>query len=77
MHTSRLWTWFVVFAHVHSAIFVSPDHRSVLEAQMSEILEDVDDFWRWLKSDLSEVVKRLDADVEVNYERVLETELCW
>jgi len=44
--------WLVDYALQHSAILVMPDYRLMPEANGTEILEDVSDFWKWLRSDL-------------------------
>ncbi|KAI0199514.1 putative polyketide synthase [Astrocystis sublimbata] len=36
----------------HNAIIISPDYRLLPEATGSEILQDVQQFWRWLRNDL-------------------------
>lgn len=36
----------------NSAIFIAPDYRLLPEATAAEVLDDVEDFWRWLHNTL-------------------------
>ncbi len=53
--------WLYSFAHEHDAIIVSPDYRLLPEATAEELLDDLDDFWAWLSSDLPSVVRDVSA----------------
>jgi len=52
--------WFPQYALKHDAIFVCPDYRLLPEANGVEILEDLDDFWTWVRTDLPGVVGAMD-----------------
>jgi hypothetical protein len=49
---------------------VTPDYRLMPEANGSEILDDVEDFWTWVHGGLAGCVKGLDLGVEVDLERI-------
>jgi len=53
--------WLYSFAHEHDAIIVSPDYRLLPEATAEELLDDLDDFWAWLSSDLPSVARDVSA----------------
>ncbi len=53
--------WLYSFAHEHDAIVVSPDYRLLPEATAEELLDDLDDFWAWLSSDLPSVARDVSA----------------
>ncbi|KIW10898.1 hypothetical protein PV08_10197 [Exophiala spinifera] len=40
--------WLPGFAQAHDAIVVSPDYRLLPESTGQDVLEDLEDFWRWL-----------------------------
>lgn len=40
--------WVLELALKEQAIIVSPDYRLLPESQGSDILNDMDDFWKWL-----------------------------
>jgi acetyl esterase/lipase len=58
------------FAEAHNSVIVSPYYRFLPEATRVEILEDVDDFWKWLHSGK---IKTLlgPQNLELDLDRVL------
>ena len=45
--------WLLELAERHSAIIVSPDHRLLPEARVNDILDDVEDSWKWVQTKLA------------------------
>lgn len=45
----------------NSAIFIAPDYRLLPEATATEIISDVEDFWRWLHNELPAMTENWDA----------------
>ena len=45
--------WVLELAERHSAIIVSPDYRLIPEANGTDILEDIEEAWKWIHSCLS------------------------
>ncbi|PYI16617.1 alpha/beta-hydrolase [Aspergillus violaceofuscus CBS 115571] len=44
-------SWILEYALTNQAIIVSPNYRLLPEASGQDILDDMEDFWRWLHSD--------------------------
>ena len=69
--------WLYSLANHHNAIVVSLDHRLLPEANIHELLDDLDDFWAWVKTKLPGLVEGIVKDsgmgVKVDLERVLVT----
>lgn len=63
--------WTIDYAIAHQAIVISVDYRLMPEATGLEILEDIDDFWKWLRSDFSEYLAEMKAGVEPDFEHVI------
>lgn len=42
--------WVIELALQENAIIVSPDYRLLPESTGSDILDDMDDFWKWLSA---------------------------
>ena len=63
--------WLLDYAQLHSAIIVLPDYRLLPEANGTDILEDVADFWQWLRSDLQTELTKLDGKLEADLGKVL------
>ena len=45
----------------NSAIFIAPDYRLLPEATLTEVLEDVEDFWYWLRDTLPSLTTTWNA----------------
>ncbi|RMZ82862.1 hypothetical protein DV737_g1898, partial [Chaetothyriales sp. CBS 132003] len=45
--------WLLELAERHSAIIVSPDYRLIPEANSNDVLEDVEDSWKWVQTKLA------------------------
>lgn len=56
-----------------SAIIVSPDYRLLPESKGVDILEDLDDFWNWVQTDLPGVIAARSTGLEVDLERIVVT----
>ncbi|KAJ9615822.1 hypothetical protein H2200_001899 [Cladophialophora chaetospira] len=65
--------WLVDYTLQHSALVVLPNYRLLPEANGLEILEDVHDFWAWLKTDFQTYLKKEAEGVEVDLGKVLVT----
>ncbi|OJJ98401.1 hypothetical protein ASPACDRAFT_61912 [Aspergillus aculeatus ATCC 16872] len=47
---------FLDLAHAHEAIMIRPDYRLLPESGVTDILEDIDHFWRWMQRDLPSIM---------------------
>ncbi|KAL5520941.1 hypothetical protein ACEPAF_2944 [Sanghuangporus sanghuang] len=66
--------WALELALKHDAIIVNPDYRLLPGARTDDILDDMDDLWKWVCHDLeNEIQKKLDAreGIQVDLGRVL------
>ncbi|KAF7561231.1 hypothetical protein G7046_g2934 [Stylonectria norvegica] len=65
-------TWALKLAIEQNAIIISPDYRLLPNAKgVGDILEDLEDFWTWFKSDLPQVVKENSPGHILDFSRVL------
>jgi len=70
--------WLYSFAHHHNAIIVSPDYRLLPESSAVDVLDDLDDIWKWVSTELANVVREqskaasgTDSFLELDLDRVL------
>lgn len=63
--------WLVEYAVAQTAVIVSPDYRLLPEAKGMDILEDMDDFWKWVQTDLPGIVAARTGNSEVDLESVV------
>ncbi|KAL5497708.1 hypothetical protein ACEPAH_2639 [Sanghuangporus vaninii] len=65
--------WALELALKHDAIIVNPDYRLLPEARTEDILDDMDDLWKWVCHDLENEIQKLDAckGIQVDLGRVL------
>ncbi|KAF3050933.1 hypothetical protein E8E11_008701 [Didymella keratinophila] len=64
--------YFIPFTHRANAIVVSPNYRLVPEHTGAEILEDLRDFWTWLRDGgLKQYLASQNVDRELDFDRVL------
>lgn len=63
--------WLVEYAVAQSAVFVSPDYRLLPEAKGIDMLKDMDDFWKWVQTDLPGIVAARTGNSEVDLESVV------
>lgn len=55
--------WIVQYALSQSAIIVMPDYRLLPEAKGVDILEDLADFWNWVRADLATFVSTNSTNI--------------
>ncbi|KAI0134145.1 alpha/beta-hydrolase [Xylariales sp. AK1849] len=60
---SFLRTWILELALKHKALLVTPDYRLMPEGDLSDIIEDMRDFWQWVETALP---KMPGIEVDVN-----------
>lgn len=63
--------WALDYAILHSAIWVSPDYRLLPESNGLDILEDLKDFWTWVRRDLSGYLQSIGSAAEPDLEHIL------
>ena len=64
--------WIVRWGISHSGVMVLPDYRLLPEANGSDILEDVSDFWQWVRNDLQDYIdQHSDSHVEIDLSRTI------
>lgn len=63
--------WTIQLAAQKGAILVTPNHRLLPEANGREVLDDIADFWSWIKSSLPREVESVAKGVEVDVNNVL------
>lgn len=66
--------WVLRLELENSAIIVSADYRLLPSANgVADVLEDLEDFWQWTRSDLPEVLDRQAPGHSTDFSRVLLT----
>jgi acetyl esterase/lipase len=65
--------WLVDYALQHTAVVVLPNHRLLPEATGREIVDDVHDFWTWLRDEFPAYLGAEAAGLEVDLAKVLVT----
>lgn len=66
--------WILELAERHSAIIVSPDHRFIPEATASDVMDDLDDLWKWTNTSLpSYLSEQTQGHIKPEVKRVLVT----
>ena len=63
--------FFVPFLHRNNAIAVFPNYRLAPEHTGDDILEDIADFWSWLRSLLPAYLASKQPSVEVDHSKIL------
>lgn len=64
--------WVVRLALEKSAIIVSADYRLLPSANgVADIIEDLEDFWQWTKTDLPAVMENKAAGFKIDREQIL------
>ncbi|KAL0934065.1 uncharacterized protein CTRU02_210864 [Colletotrichum truncatum] len=64
--------WYIELAQRHSAVIVSPNYRLAPEASIEELLEDIEDHWKWLHKELpSYVQQQTNGRVSIDTSRIL------
>lgn len=64
--------YFIPFIHHANAIVVSPNYRLVPEHTGAEILEDLRDFWAWLRNGgLEQYLASQNVHLDLDFDRVL------
>lgn len=64
--------WALELASRHSAVIVSPDYRLIPESSMDEVLEDVEDFWKWLHDELPAfILQKTNGAISVDASRIM------
>ncbi|KAI4718596.1 alpha/beta-hydrolase [Aureobasidium sp. EXF-10727] len=64
-------TWTIQLAAQKNAILVTPNYRLLPEANGREVLDDIADFWSWVKTSLPAEVGTMARGVEVDVSNVL------
>ncbi|THV75269.1 alpha/beta-hydrolase [Aureobasidium pullulans] len=59
-------TWTIQLAAQKNAILVTPNYRLLPEANGREVLDDINDFWSWVKTSLPSEVAKMAKGVEVD-----------
>lgn len=63
--------WALDYAVSHSAIWVTPDYRLLPEANGLDVLEDLKDFWIWVRKDLSGYLQSIGSPAQPDDEHIL------
>lgn len=64
--------WQVEMALSHNAIVISPNYRFLPESNGQDIMQDVEDFWKWLISDFEDFFQDHVPDgVTPDFSRIL------
>jgi len=61
--------WLVTLAHMHTVVLVNPDYRLMPESNGLAILEDAQDLWKWVHTQLPGVLS--STGVEPDLERIV------
>jgi acetyl esterase/lipase len=63
--------WALDYAFQKSAIWIAPDYRLLPESNGLDILEDLNDFWTWVREELPGYLKSIGSAAEPDYEHVM------
>lgn len=65
--------WSLELALKHNVVIVNPDYRLLPEASGEDILDDLDDFWKWLERDLGNALEDRESyrDLTVDLNKIL------
>jgi len=70
--------WLLSFGYHHNAIIVNPDYRLLPEASAVDLLDDLDDLWKWISTELANAVREQSkiasgakSGLEVDLDRIL------
>lgn len=63
--------WALDYATLHSAILVLADYRLLPESNGLDVLEDLKDFWAWIRNDLSGYLQSIGSTAEPDLEHIL------
>lgn len=66
LSTGQFRQWMLDFARKHAAVIITPDYRLLPESNGLEVLEDVADFWLWMKSSLPSILSEHGVKVDLN-----------
>lgn len=59
------------YALLHSAIIVTGDYRLIPESNGLDIIEDLSDFWSWIRKDFKKQVTLFRAGIEVDLSKII------
>ncbi|KAL6885686.1 Alpha/Beta hydrolase protein [Trichoderma evansii] len=62
--------WMLQLIERHSAITVSPNYRLIPEATVQDVLDDVEDAWKWIHEDLASCIF-LETGIHVDVNRIM------
>ncbi|EXJ57020.1 hypothetical protein A1O7_07364 [Cladophialophora yegresii CBS 114405] len=65
--------WLVDYALQHTAVVVLPNYRLLPEANGAEIMDDVADFWTWLRDEFPRYLSHEAPGLQVDLSKVLVT----
>ncbi|KAF4632861.1 hypothetical protein G7Y89_g5253 [Cudoniella acicularis] len=63
--------WILEYCVQHSAIIVSANYRLLPESNGTDIMEDVSDFWTWIREDLQSYLTRVKPGIEADLSKVI------
>jgi acetyl esterase/lipase len=63
--------WVLDYALQNSAIIVTADYRLMPESNGLEILQDVSDFWDWVRKDFEKQVSHFRAGIEADLSKII------
>ncbi|KAJ7583905.1 Alpha/Beta hydrolase protein [Mycena floridula] len=63
--------WTLEYALKHSAIYVTADYRLLPEAKGKDLLEDIDDLWKWLHNDFPTFLAKSAPGFSPDLNRIL------
>jgi acetyl esterase/lipase len=64
-------TWTIQLAAQKNAILVTPNYRLLPEANGREVLDDISEFWSWIKTTLPDEVAKMATGVVADTDNVL------
>ncbi|KAJ7583862.1 Alpha/Beta hydrolase protein [Mycena floridula] len=65
--------WYIDYALKHSAIIITADYRLLPEAKGKDLLEDLDDLWKWLHDDFPTFLAESAPGFSPDLTRILST----
>jgi len=64
-------TSFLELAHKHGAVILTPDYRLRPEHELTDGIDDVRSFWKWVEQDVKKVLAESHPDLELDINNLL------
>ncbi|KAF2257688.1 alpha/beta-hydrolase [Lojkania enalia] len=73
MYPDWIAAWFIPFIHRNNAITILPNYRLIPEHTGHDILEDLNDLWKWFNTSLTPYVASKEPSIILDFDHLLVT----